>query len=275
MNVGSVTPTVTVSASSTNICAGANVSFTAIPVNGGLSPIYQWTRNGISVGTNNATYSSNTLTNGDIIAVSLISNAACANPTHVNSDSITMGISSGTPSISISGNTTVTQGSSTTISSAITEGGISPAYQWQDSTDNHSWLEINGAGGSTTNYVPMATGNEIRCILKSSEACVTGLAATSNVLVFTVTNPVRGNNNGIRYYPNPVHSILNIDSLNINDQWETISITGTNGLQNIISQNISGQTKVTVQVAGLPSGMYIAILKRKQGQPVYLKFIKL
>jgi photosystem II stability/assembly factor-like uncharacterized protein len=273
-----VMPSVSVSASSTNTCIGTSVTFTAIPINGGASPLYQWKKNGANTGINSTTYSSNTLVNGDVITVALTSNAICTSSATVNSNNITMSVNdSVTAIISIDGNTTVTQGTSTTISSAITNGGSSPGYQWQDSTDTHSWLNISGVAGSTINYMPALTGDKIKCILSSNAPCATGITATSNALQFYVNtvNPTTENNYGIRYFPNPVSSTLIIDSLKISDQWETVDIRSINGLQNIISQNINGQTRITINVEGLSSGIYFAIIRRKDGESVYLKFIKL
>src|SRR5690606_6605266 len=64
----SVTPTISISTSSNTICAGSNVVFTATSTNGGTNPQYQWKRNGVNVGTNSSTYSSNVLANGDVIS---------------------------------------------------------------------------------------------------------------------------------------------------------------------------------------------------------------
>ena len=73
------------------ICVGTNVIFTATPVNGGTLTIYHWKVNGNSVGTNNTTYSSNTLTNNDVVSCEMTSNAApCATGSPATSNSITM-----------------------------------------------------------------------------------------------------------------------------------------------------------------------------------------
>jgi hypothetical protein len=109
-------------------------------------------------------------------------------------------------------------------------------------------------------------------VLTSSETCAAGVAATSNVLFFTVNFTSKKE---IHYYPNPATSQLIIDSLKISDQWETLSIASVNGNQNIIFQNISGQTKITVDIEVLSPGMYIAILRNKQGEFASFKFMKL
>jgi gliding motility-associated-like protein len=66
-------------ASATTICTGEQVNFGASPVNGGNGPTYTWTVNGAVVGTNSNTYSSSTLNNGDVVAVSMSSNMMCTN----------------------------------------------------------------------------------------------------------------------------------------------------------------------------------------------------
>lgn len=86
-----VVPTIAISAvPSGTICAGTNVLFTASITNGGGAPAYQWQVNGVNVGTNSSTYSSTTLANGDFVSCVLTSNAACASPSTVVSNLITM-----------------------------------------------------------------------------------------------------------------------------------------------------------------------------------------
>ena len=59
------------------ICFGnLSFTFTAIPVNGGTSPVYQWKVNGANVGTNSNTYTTSTLLPGDQVWCELTSNAA-------------------------------------------------------------------------------------------------------------------------------------------------------------------------------------------------------
>ncbi len=71
--------------------SGASVTFTATPTNGG-TPSYQWKVNGTNVGTNSATYTTTTLTNGAIVSCVMTSSLACASPTTATSNSITMTI---------------------------------------------------------------------------------------------------------------------------------------------------------------------------------------
>jgi gliding motility-associated-like protein len=91
---GSLTPAVTISSSSNNICAGTPVTFTAVAVNGGSPPSFQWQKNGNPVGTNSNTYTDVNLNNGDVIRCILTSNLNCAVPSTAQSNSITMVITS-------------------------------------------------------------------------------------------------------------------------------------------------------------------------------------
>jgi hypothetical protein len=67
---------------------------------------------------------------------------------------------------------------------------------------------------------------------------------------------------------------LVIDSLRLQDQWETLEIVGLNGKLHTV-QNIRNQSRVLVSVSRLGKGMHIAVLRKKDGKAVYLKFIKI
>ncbi|GEP51926.1 hypothetical protein FNO01nite_25980 [Flavobacterium noncentrifugens] len=82
------TPSVAITASKSNICNGETVVFNAISNNGGNAPSYQWKVNGNNVGTNSATFTTNTLTNNSVVSCVLTSNAACASPLTATSNSI-------------------------------------------------------------------------------------------------------------------------------------------------------------------------------------------
>lgn len=87
----SVTPTVQISTTSTSVNAGDLVTFTASSTNAGATPTYQWTKNGNAIpSATSSSYSTTTLSNNDVIGLELTSNASCANPTKVISNTLSM-----------------------------------------------------------------------------------------------------------------------------------------------------------------------------------------
>ncbi len=84
------TPSVLISTPATAICQGESVTFTAEPTNGGTTPVYQWKVNGGNVGSNSASYTTSTLTNGSTVTCMMTSNAACASPATATSNQVTM-----------------------------------------------------------------------------------------------------------------------------------------------------------------------------------------
>jgi hypothetical protein len=271
MTVNSVTPTVVITTPVTNICPGADVTFTATATNGGSAPVYQWKKNGLNTGTNSSSYSSNTLISGDVISVSLTSNATCASPVTVNSNNITITVNNVTsPTISINGNTTVTIGSSTSISSAVNNAGSSPAYQWQDSTNSHDWQNISGAVSSAINYSPAVTGDKIKCKLTVNNSCLANNSVFSNALAFTVTpffaRPV--------FYPNPASDYLVVDGLRYRDSWEAVNIITMSGAKVITVPDLTGMTRVVIDVSDLPAGIYICVVNSRFGYTKNYKFVK-
>ena len=88
----SVVPSISISASANDICRGTAVTFTATPTSGGTSPLYRWRVNNSNVESNGPTYTTSTLTNGDLVSCIMTSNEACAYPLSDTSNSIIMNV---------------------------------------------------------------------------------------------------------------------------------------------------------------------------------------
>ncbi|MBK7851895.1 MAG: IPT/TIG domain-containing protein [Bacteroidetes bacterium] len=181
-----VTASVTISASpSITICAGTSVTFTATPTNGGLSPSYQWKKNGANVGTNSPTYTDGALTNGNTINCLMTSNATCVTGSPATSNTITMTVNgnvAASVAISASPSSTICAGTSVTFTAVPTNGGTTPSYQWKKNGTNV------GTNSSTYSDAALANGNVITCVMTSNATCATGNPATSNAITMTV-NP--------------------------------------------------------------------------------------
>lgn len=83
---------VSITASLNPTCIGSSVTFTATPVNGGSNPSFQWKLNGNNVGTNSATFTTSSLTNGQKVACVMTSNAPCASGSPATSNAIVMSV---------------------------------------------------------------------------------------------------------------------------------------------------------------------------------------
>lgn len=173
---------ITISPSENPVCPGSSVIFTAIPINGGPGPVYQWKVNGISVGTNLPTYTYIPV-NGDIVTCQLISNEPCCSNNPATSNQIIMGVSPSLPaSIFIWTMTNPScPGEQVTFSSAITLGGLSPVYQWKVNGINA------GTNSSTYSYTPL-NGDIITCQLTSNATCINGPnPVISNAIIMNVS----------------------------------------------------------------------------------------
>lgn len=179
---------IAITTGSQTMCAGASVTFTATPTNGGTTPTYQWKKGGVNIdGATSATYTSTTLANNDAITCVMTSNATCATATTATSNSLTMTVNPiVTPSVSIAASATnVPEGTSVTFTATPTNGGTTPTYQWQKGGAN-----ISGATSATYTTTSLANGDIITCVMTSNATCATATTATSNAVTMTVTLPL-------------------------------------------------------------------------------------
>ncbi|MBA4241538.1 MAG: hypothetical protein C0448_12490, partial [Sphingobacteriaceae bacterium] len=176
--------TVTITPSPSNsVCPGTLVTFTTSISNGGVNPTYQWFVNGVSNGVTSATYTTNTLSNNDVVSCLVTSDLSCVSNNPALSNSVTISIVSGqTPSVTISASpsNTICPGTLVTFSASPVFGGTTPTYVWK----------LNGAtvGGSSATYTnnTLANGNTVSVIMTSNASCLSTSTASSIPMAIVV-----------------------------------------------------------------------------------------
>ncbi|MFK7808732.1 MAG: gliding motility-associated C-terminal domain-containing protein [Saprospiraceae bacterium] len=88
-----VTPVISISADEQAICKGSEVTFTANIQNGGSSPSIEWMIDETVVSNNTSTFSTNQLSNGQIVSCKLTSNADCVSTSEVSSNLVSISVS--------------------------------------------------------------------------------------------------------------------------------------------------------------------------------------
>jgi uncharacterized protein (TIGR02145 family) len=166
------------------VCAGNTVLFTALPVNPGLTPVYQWKVNGVNTGTNSSTFTYIPVNNDQVSCVLTSSLTSCVTNNPAMSNVMTMTVNPNyAVSVTISvPSDTVCQGTSVQLTAHPVNEGLTPVYQWKVNGVN------TGANSPTFSYSPV-DNDVVSCVLTSSyTACTTNNPATSNALSMTVIN---------------------------------------------------------------------------------------
>jgi len=174
---------VSINTSAEQVCAGTLVTFTAIPVNGGNAPTYQWKVNNLNVGTNSPTYTY-APADGDQVLCVLTSNQACVSGNPATSNKrITAVVQPFPVSVTISASANpVGSGTQVIFTANEVNGGANPVYQWKVNGNN------TFSGASSYTYTPV-NNDVVTCVLTSSMICVTGNPATSNAITMQVAAP--------------------------------------------------------------------------------------
>jgi uncharacterized protein (TIGR02145 family) len=165
---------VTISAPVYTVCQGTPVQFTAFPVDGGLSPVYQWKVNGVNAGTNSSTFTY-TPVNADVVSCVLTSSyTACTTNNPATSNPQTMTVITNLPAgVSITATPNpFCMGSSVNFNAFPLNGGTAPVYQWKV-----NGMDV-GTGTSSYSYAPQA-GDSVRCVMTSNLGCVINNPASS------------------------------------------------------------------------------------------------
>jgi hypothetical protein len=168
------------------ICPGDTVEFTATPFNGG-TPTYQWQVNGVNVGSNSPTYSSDTLTSGDHVTCIMTSSLGTVTGNPATSNAVTINVNPVvTPAVTIAlstGSNPSCAGSPVIFTASPVNGGLSPGYLWL----------VDGlpadSNGSTFTTSSLTDGQVVTCQLNSNASCASIQTVISDSILMNV-NPV-------------------------------------------------------------------------------------
>jgi len=273
--IPSVTPMMNITANpGTTLCAGNTVNVTSLATNGGAAPQYQWSVNGATVsGATSATYSY-TPSTGDVIIATLTSDAPCATPASVNSNTVTMTVNPELIPVTVitaSPGSPILIGETETFTATVTNGGTGATYQWK----------INGTavpGATNASYVTanISNGDTVTCIVTSGAPCG-GNTASSNSVGITVVNNVGVkplNSVGeVSLYPNPNSGMFTIKGpIENTDEEVNIVVTDLLGQQVYHSTTVvrNGMLNAEVQLGkSVANGMYLVSVQTAAGVMVF------
>ncbi|OJY93954.1 MAG: hypothetical protein BGP13_01565 [Sphingobacteriales bacterium 40-81] len=179
-----VTPVVNITSNTDVTCPGNEVLFTAYPVNGGETPSFQWQVNGVNVGTNTHTFSSETFANDAEVNVIMTSSALCPLPQTVKSNTIKVKVNLVlAPSVKIEQEPgVICPNTHVTFNAIPVNGGQFPSYEWRK----------NGVitGNNSPSYTPseIQAGDSIYVMMTSDIACPMYTNARSST-IHVVINP--------------------------------------------------------------------------------------
>ena len=210
---------IAITSGSNPTCSGSSVTFTATPTNGGTTPVYQWKVNGVNAGTNSPTFTTTTLTTGQIVTVVMTSNlpGVTGNPATSNGNTMTI-------------NPLPTVG--TTVTNATICAGTSTS--------------ITGTGANTYTCNPGG--------LSGTTVTVTPVSTTTYTVTGTTTTTGCTNTSTRTITANPLPSVgTTVTNATICAGTST-SITGTGA--NTYTWNPGGLSGTTVTVAPVATTTY-------------------
>lgn len=268
---GTILPvSISIIASANPVNSGTLVTYSATPVNGGATPVYQWQVNGVNAGTNAAEYVY-TPVNGDIINCLLTSGETCTIGNPALSNTITMTVYSIAPSLELQ-NISIADTQCFNASQTITVAGNGTSFEV---TDGGSATMI---AGQNILYLPGTTvdsgGYLYGYISENGPYCNNDAPVLVSVLTGITEPPSVAEHSYFKIYPNPTKGEFSLELSGI-DQSPDIraEIFGIHG-EKVLSADLGGMRKYGFSMNSYPAGIYlIHILNGKQYST--LRIIKL
>ena len=252
---------ITISPSANPVLTGTPVTFTAVAVNGGTTPVYQWKVNGINAGTSNVVYSY-IPADGDAVTCTLLSDYLCTYGNPATSNVISMQVTPVAPIVEVKNDT-------------VTGTECFNAYQT---------LLVAGDGSSFTvrpgGIVTMIAGKNIIYYpgtVVDSGGYMYGYIAPGGPWCFNQSIPqVTGGNTetanliGNRFfsvYPNPTTDLFTLTLTSTENPGKSlIEIFGMKG-EKIMTKELNNETSHEFSLVGNPPGIYLVrvLTEKKSG----------
>ncbi|GAB2809094.1 NHL domain-containing protein [Ferruginibacter profundus] len=175
-----LTPQVTISSTASSFCADKPATFSSSAGNGGTSPIYQWTKNGLNIGTNSPVLTYSPVFAGDMIACQLTSNASCLTAPSASSNIVIASLFP-TPTVKLDHTDFLCQDDIRTL-----DAGSFSSYLWNDGSRTRrlpvsntgkyyvSITDANGCNASDTTVISKLLPKPYGFIPKDGNICSYG-----------------------------------------------------------------------------------------------------
>ena len=208
-------PTISIESDLTQICDGTEVTFTANGTSFGSNPTFQWMVDGVNVGTNNNTFSTTDLTNGQMVTCNLTSNAICISATSATSNELSITVNPLSMALLGTTNNFCDNSTGTALVSAI--GGAAPfTYQWSNGATTEEITNMTGGLYTVTATDAIGCSATIEVIIEDQE----GLAIEN---IETINADCGGNDGEARIF--------------MSDPTRTYFFTWTNNRGEVVSLN--------------------------------------
>ncbi|MDP4286236.1 MAG: hypothetical protein Q8891_17640, partial [Bacteroidota bacterium] len=180
-------PAIALDPSSGLVCSNSLTVIKANATFSGLNPTYQWTKNGISVGTNSPVYTASDFQDNDLIVCTVVSGGpTCNNSGLQTTKSLTIHTNHNiiNPSIHITAdNNFACDCVTNNFNATVTNGGPSSVFQWQINGQNTGVNSPNFSGNT------LKTGDVITCVYSDNTSCVAGGSVISNNIKINDSSP--------------------------------------------------------------------------------------
>ncbi len=235
------------------VCAGTPVLYTAVPVNGGATPFYEWKVNGVSYGTGGTTYGY-TPVKGDIVSLKMTSSVVCPSPLVIYGFLPMTVVDSIPPIVTITADpgVHVATGQPVTLTATVTNGITGLSYQWR----------VNGAAiaGATDNTYTESNPTDhevVSCAVMSNATCMTSdeesveLSIGAEGIAYP-SNP-SAPKGGLSVYPSPAKGSITVESSLNNASVSIYNVVG----ERVWFGLTMTKNKETIDVSEFLPGVYL------------------
>ncbi len=189
---------VSIAVSNNPVCAGTSVLYTAIPVNEGTIPSYQWKVNGGNAGTNDLIYSY-LPENGDVVTCVMTSNLNCVTGSPAASNAIAMTVNTIPTDVSASANPNpIYENATLTLT-----GSATGATSW-------SWIGPNSFSSALQDpeIANITISDAGEYTLTASNSCGAAAIVNTELVIVNSVGFEELKGASIKLYPNPTNEII-------------------------------------------------------------------